>query len=491
MGKPKIAVIGMAQMGSNLAANFASKGYDTAIFNRTDSRTKEVYDAPENKEFRDKLHPVYGNTDIKALVDKIGSDGIFFIMIKAGKPTDEVIDSLREHLKPGAIIVDLANSNWLDTVRRFKSFENTGIDFFGVGVSGGEMGARYGPSIMAGGGSREAYDEKLRKILEDISGKAPQDGLPCAAYIGKNGAGHFVKMIHNGIEYGDMELIAETYDILRNAGLNAKEIGDVFSLWNKGRLNSYLIEIAAEVLHQNDPLGKGELVDMIKDRAEMKGTGTWAVDNSLRLAEGVEPNPTIYSAVETRAISSRTKERDAVSSLFPEPKRKLEGEMEKLISDLEKALYFSKIASYTQGISLMQRASKEYDFGGLNIAEIAQIWRSGCIIRAGFLGEITKAYQENPNLVLLMTAPIFRESAERDYPSLKRVCNIANDLEVPIMAFDSAKNYFLQLRNKKSPMNLIQGLRDFFGAHTYERTDVQGKYHLEWEKQDRPQIKAE
>lgn len=503
MGKPNMAMIGMDVMGSNFAANFAEKGYDIALFNRTGAKTTAAYETHRNTAYGDRMHPVIGDSDniseIRKLVDVVGKEGVYFVMVKAdnpdavlgdvnGRPTQAIIDVLQQNLAPGAVIVDCANSYWRDTARRSKQFEGTGIHFFGTGVSGGEEGARYGPAIMPGGASREVYDARIKDALEAVSAKATQDGAPCVAYIGKGGAGHFVKMVHNGIEYGDMELIAEAYDFMRKGlGMGAEEIGDVFAGWNEGRLKSYLIEITAEVLHEKDSSGNGYLVDHILDRAMMKGTGTWMCLDSLKLESGVFPIPTIYAAVESRAISAMKNERVEMAKILGINPENLDiNNKESLIGKIEEALYLAKISSYTQGIGLIQAAARQYDFGGLDIAEIARVWRNGCIIRAEFLGEITDAYRQNPELPNLMAATVFSHVVKSGMASLEDVCVGAARARVPAMAFDASRNFILQLASAESPANLTQAQRDFFGAHTYERVGEDGSHHTLWpEKGDK------
>jgi 6-phosphogluconate dehydrogenase len=496
-----MAMVGMAVMGRSFAQNFASKGFDIAMFNRTAARTVEAYEACKDLPYASRLHPVTGT--MEDLVKKVGPDGTYLIMVQAGEATESMIQQLKPLLAKGAVVVDCANSRWTDTVRHSKEFEGTGIDFFGAGVSGGEEGALRGPAIMPGGPSEEVYNKRLKAALEAVSAKAPGDGQPCVTYIGKHGAGHFVKMVHNGIEYGDMELIAEAYDLMSGGlGMTAPQMSEVFGKWNKGILNSYLIEISAEVLGQKDAEGKGYLVDRILDEAQMKGTGTWTIIHSLDLESGVEPLPTTYAAVESRAISAKKADRAAMSKVLPIPRKKIRGDRKKLLKDLEQALYVAKIASYTQGISLMQAAAKEYDFGGLNIGEIARIWRAGCIIRAGFLDDITQAYKKSPDLLSLMAAPLFKKAVEKGFPCLQRVCIAAAEARVPCMAFDASRNFILQAVNARLPANLTQAQRDFFGAHTYKKVDAKGRpvvhksgpnagkavvYHTHWMEPGRPE----
>jgi 6-phosphogluconate dehydrogenase len=422
------------------------------------------------------------------LVKTVGTDGTFFIMVKAGTPTQAVIDSLKPHLTKGALVVDLANSHYEETKRRVKDFEGTGIHFFGVGVSGGEEGARHGPSIMPGGSSKEVYDARLKEILEAVSAKAPQDGQPCVTFIGKGAAGHYVKMVHNGIEYADMQVIAEAYDLLRRAfGMGAKEIADVFAKWKNGVLDSFLVDITIQVLRQADPSGKGQLVDYIVDVAQMKGTGTWTVASSLELKSGVMPIPGIYCAVESRAISAKKDLRLKVSQSIQLAKSNRTLNKEEVIAHLEKALYVSKIASYAQGLQLIEEAAKEYDFGKIDLARVAEIWRDGCIIRARFLGDITNAYRSSKDPEHLLLA--FSKTVVDYFPSLKYICNVANDFNVPTVAFDMARNYIIQYSTPQLPLNLTQIQRDFFGAHTYQRTDKQGSYHTNWSG-DRKEVES-
>jgi len=479
MARPQFAMIGMGVMGSALAKNFAEKGLAITIYNRTAEKTKQAYDAVKHEPFAKRMHPVLG--DIPELVSLAGKKGAYFIMVKAGAPTEEVIAQLAPLLSKGALLVDFANSHFTDTWRRSAELSAKGIHFFGAGVSGGEEGARHGPSIMPGGFSREVYEKRLKKALEAVAAKAPQDGKPCVAFIGAGGAGHYVKMVHNAIEYADMQLIAEAYDLMRKAlGMDALSIAEVFEAWNKGVLESYLIEITSEVLKQEDPFGKGQLVDFILDSARMKGTGTWTVANSLTLPSGVVAIPGIYAAVEGRAISARRAERVALAKKLGISSRRYSGDRQELIDALEQALFTAKIACYAQGIELMQLANKEYSFGGPDISTLASIWRAGCIIRAKLLGDITRAYAKDAKLSSLLAAPAFSKAITSGMESLAKVCCAAAESRVPLMAFDASRNYILQYASRQLPANLTQAQRDFFGAHTYERTDRKGAFHTEW-----------
>lgn len=473
-----MAMIGMGVMGSMLAQNFAEKGFDIAIFNRTDEKTIKVYESVKGKNYENKIHPVVG--ELKDLVKVVGTKGTYFIIVKAGEATKSTVETLISLLEPGAVIVDLANSNFHDTMELEKKVSQKNIDFFGVGISGGEEGARYGPSIMPGG-NKKTYDKLLKNVFEKISAKAPQDNKPCVTYCGKHGAGHFVKMIHNGIEYADMQLIAEAYDLLKKSlGMNAKEIAEVFLKWNKGVLKSYLIEITMEVLNQENPSGKGQLVDFILDKAKMKGTGTWTIMSSLELESGVVSIPTIYAAVEARAISNLKEKRVLMSKELSFKKPKYKGDKKEFISNLEKAMYVGKIAAYSQGIDLIKAGDKEYDFGKINISNVAKIWRAGCIIRAEFLDDISNVYQENNEQMSLLSSKKFKTIIKNNFESLNKICKIAIDSNVPTIAFDTSRNYVLQSFSENLPANLIQGLRDYFGAHTYERKDKKGSFHTNW-----------
>ncbi len=486
MAKPSLAMIGMAVMGSNLAQNFAEKGYDIALFNRTAQRTQDVYEAARGEPYAARLHPVYG--DLKELVALVGRSGTYFIMVKAGEPTQDVIDRLVPLLSGDAIVVDCSNAHYVDTMRRQQALRDK-VRFFGIGVSGGEEGARHGPSIMAGGESRTIYDRRLKRALEAVAAKAPQDGSPCVAYLGTHGAGHYVKMVHNGIEYADMALIAEAYDFMRRVlGMGAPAIADIFERWNKGPLQSYLVEITADVLRQEDPSGKGYLVDHILDAAQMKGTGTWMVESSLAIGKGVVPVPGIYGAVESRAISARKAQRVAAAKLLPLKAKRFAGNRARILKDLERALYVAKVACYAQGIDLLQAADEEYGFGGLDLARIARIWRAGCIIRARFLDDIAEAYQKGPMPQSLMLAPAFRRIVLKDMASLTAVCVAAANAQVPAFVFDASRGFILQSSSAQASANLTQAQRDFFGAHTYERTDRKGVFHTEWsgDRKERP-----
>jgi len=467
--KNDIGLIGLAVMGQNLALNIANKGFHIAVFNRTGAKTKEFMEASGAKAG---IEAAY---DLPAFVAMLEKPRMIFCMIKAGAPVDELIDELVPLLEPGDLIMDGGNSYYHDTERRAKALEAKGLRYMGVGVSGGEEGALHGPSIMPGG-HPEAWD-MAAKILTAISAKA--EGQPCVAYMGKGSAGHFVKMAHNGIEYGDMQLIAEAYDILRGVcGLDAAALADVFKSWNEGVLSSYLIEITADIFTKKDPDTGKPMVEVILDAAGQKGTGQWTSESALAL--GV-PAVTLIAAVEARVLSSLKAERMAAAKLLTGPEHKATGRDEALIKDVGEALYAAKICSYAQGFALLKAADAAYGYG-LNYGEIAAIWRAGCIIRAKFLNDVRDAYAAQPDLPNLMLAPFFREALATGEGALRRVCAAASLAGVPVPAFSSALAYYDSYRTERLPANLIQAQRDYFGAHTFKRVDKEGIFHHEWLK---------
>ncbi len=472
-----LAMIGMSVMGSNFAKNFAEKGHHIAMFNRTDEVTRHVYDNSKNEPFIDKLHPVYGELD--ELVNLVGKQGIYFVMIKAGKPTDSALKDLIPKLEPGAIVIDCANSDYNDTQRRAQEIPE-GIHFFGMGVSGGEEGARHGPSLMPGGTNKDIYEQRLKSLLESVSAKAPQDNKPCVTWCGLNGGGHFVKMVHNGIEYADIQLICEAYDLMhRVLGMGNDEIADIFSNWNRGRLDSYLVEITSEVLRQRSDDGL-HLIDKILDVAQMKGTGTWTVMSSLHLESGVVPIPSIYGAVSTRAISTNKDMREKLQGILAINLNKNDLSVSDTVNKIEAALFAAKISSYAQGLNLIKVADEELGFGGIDLAKVAEIWRAGCIIRARFLADISQSYREHPNMTNLLEAPAFVRDIKGTIGNLSSVCALATNARLPFMVFDMSRAYILQASSPHLPLNLTQGLRDYFGAHTYKRWDREGTYHTNW-----------
>ncbi len=469
MTKQQIGVVGMAVMGRNLALNIESRGYSVSIFNRTSSKTDDVIAENPDKN-------LVATYSIEEFVESLERPRRILLMVKAGIPTDKTIQSLLPHLDKGDILIDGGNTFFKDTIRRNEELASSGINFIGTGVSGGEEGALKGPAIMPGG-QKEAYD-LVAPILEEIAAKA-DDGAPCVTYIGENGAGHYVKMVHNGIEYGDMQLIAEAYDILRRVGgLSVEEIAEVFREWNTGELDSYLIEITADILTKVDPDTQAPMVDVIMDKAGNKGTGKWTSQSALDL--GV-PLPLITESVFARYISTLKEERlEASKELSTTQNSELsESEKLELIESVRKGLYFSKIMSYAQGFAQMRIASEEYGWN-LQYGEIAKIFRAGCIIRAQFLQKITDAFERDENLKNLLLDKYFLYVTESYQSSARDVIITAVKAGVPVPTFSSALAYFDSYRSETLPANLIQAQRDYFGAHTYERVDKPGTYHFDW-----------
>ena len=466
MSKQQIGVIGMAVMGRNLALNIESRGFSVSIYNRSRDKTEEVIAEHSDKQ----LVPYY---TIEEFVNSLEKPRRILIMVQAGKGTDAVIDELRPLLDKGDIIIDGGNAYFEDTIRRNKMLSNEGFNFIGAGVSGGEEGALKGPSIMPGG-QKEAY-ELVAPILEKIAAKA--NGEPCVAYIGPDGAGHYVKMAHNGIEYGDMQLIAETYSVLKHVGgLTNDELSDVFSDWNKGELDSYLTEITADIFKYKDENGD-YLVDKILDAAGNKGTGKWTSQSALDLGE---PLSLITESVFARYISAIKDQRVVASKVLKGPsKEEFRGDKQALIEKVRKALYMGKIISYAQGFAQLKAASEHYNWQ-LNYGEIAKIFRAGCIIRAQFLQKITDAYSENNNIDNLLLAPYFSKTVEAYQQSLRDVICLAVSQGIPVPTLSAAIAYYDSYRSEVLPANLIQAQRDYFGAHTYRRIDKDGVFHTEW-----------
>lgn len=470
MSKANFGVVGMAVMGRNLALNIESRGYTVAIYNRSKEKTEDVIASHPDKNFV----PSY---DVESFVASVEKPRRIMLMVQAGAGTDATIQALLPYLDKGDILIDGGNTFYKDTIRRNEELADSGINFIGTGVSGGEKGALEGPSIMPGG-QKEAY-ELVADVLEEISAKAPEDGAPCVTYIGPNGAGHYVKMVHNGIEYGDMQLIAESYDLMKGLlGLSAEEMADIFTEWNQGELDSYLIEITADILRRKDDQGQdGPIVDYILDAAGNKGTGKWTSQSALDL--GV-PLPLITESVFARYISTYKEERLAASKVLAGPSAvAYEGDRAELIEKIRKALYFSKIMSYAQGFAQLRVASKEENWN-LPFGEIASIWRAGCIIRARFLQTITDAYKEDADLPNLLLNDYFRQVTADYQAAVREVVALAIQHGVPVPTFASAINYYDSYRAADLPANLIQAQRDYFGAHTYERKDKEGIYHYSW-----------
>ncbi len=469
MGTQDFGLIGLAVMGQNLALNVESKGFSIAVYNRTTARTEEfMAERAKGKNF-------VGPEKLEDFVAALAHPRKIMLMVKAGQPVDDFMGQLVPHLDKGDVVIDGGNSFFQDTIRRNRMLAEKGILYIGTGVSGGEEGALHGPSIMPGG-QPEAY-ALVEPILTKIA--AQVEGEPCCTYIGPDGAGHYVKMVHNGIEYGDMQLIGEAYYIMSSAlGLSAKELHDVFARWNEGDLDSYLIEITRDIFARKDEETGQPLVEMILDKAGQKGTGKWTSQSALDLGMAA---PTIAEAVFARCMSAVKEERVAACEVLNGPSGRYEGDRDEFIEALRQALYASKVCSYAQGFALMREAGKEYGWD-LKFGEIAKIWRGGCIIRARFLHHITAAYERDPGLANLMLDPFFKDVLEGSQEKWRYVVATATDLGYPIPAFSSALSYFDAYRRGRLPANLIQAQRDYFGAHTYQRVDKEGTFHTEWTK---------
>jgi 6-phosphogluconate dehydrogenase len=457
---------GLATMGANLARNVAHHGIPVSVHNRTTSRMTTFIEEHGSE------GPIEGFETTEEWVHSLARPRVLMSLVQAGPATDAVIDDIVPHVDEGDIIIDGGNANFRDTQRRHAALAEKGIHFLGVGVSGGEEGALNGPSIMPGG-DREPYDESVKPIFEAIA--AQVDGTPCCTYVGPDGAGHYVKMVHNGIEYADMQLIAESYDLLRHgAGLDVDEIADRFRSWNEGELESFLIEISARVLAKKDESTGKPLVDVILDAAEQKGTGRWTAQNALEL--GV-PLTGITEAVFARALSALKDERVHAAGVLKAPSA--QGHDSSLVDDLEHALYASKIVAYAQGFSQMAAAADDEGWN-IDLGAMATIWRGGCIIRARFLDRIREAYDNEPDLRNLMLADFFAQALADAQDPWRRVVARAAELGIPTPAFSSSLAYYDGYRRAQGPAGLIQGLRDLFGAHTYKRVDKEGTFHIMW-----------
>lgn len=464
-----IGLIGLAVMGENLVLNMAGKGFQVAVYNRTVSKVDRfIQEKAQGKS-------VTGARSVGELTDLLKKPRKVMLMVKAGKPVDDMIEELLPHLERGDIIIDGGNSYFEDTRRRSSELEQKGIRFVGMGVSGGEEGALKGPSLMPGG-EAGAY-EQLAPIFTAVAAQV-SDG-PCCAYIGPDGAGHYVKMVHNGIEYGDMQLISEAYYIMKEAlGISAEEMHDVFRAWNKSELDSYLIEITADIFLKKDDETGQPLVEVILDKAGQKGTGKWTSQSALDL--GV-PTPTITEAVFARCMSAYKTERAAAAAILAGPDKQYDGDKAKFIDAIQDALYASKICSYAQGFALLKAASGEYQWD-LNYGNIALLWRGGCIIRARFLERIKEAFQRNNQLPNLLIDPFFCGVMAKAQDNWRLVVKTCKELGIPTPAFSASLDYYDSYRRAVLPANLIQAQRDYFGAHTYERTDREGIFHTEWIK---------
>ncbi|HEY8447340.1 MAG TPA: NADP-dependent phosphogluconate dehydrogenase [Thermomicrobiales bacterium] len=466
-----VGVVGLAVMGENLALNIERNGFPIAVYNRTAERTQEYLAT------RAAGRDIVGTFSVREFVAALARPRQIILMVKAGPPVDAVLSELAPYLDPDDIVVDGGNSFFQDTERRAK--ETAGrFHFVGMGISGGEEGALWGPSLMPGGPA-EAY-ARLEPMLTAIAAKT--EAGPCVTHVGPGGAGHYVKMVHNGIEYGDMQLIAETYDVMKRAlGMTAPEMAEVFGRWNRGRLASYLIEITADILAYTDPETGQPLVDMILDTAEQKGTGRWTSQNALELGT---PIPTIDAAVFARSISSMKEKRVAASAVLNGPQGSPAHAWdatarEHFIAALENALYFAKISSYAQGMALLRAASDAYGYN-LNLAEIARIWKGGCIIRASLLDPIRAAFSENPNLENLLLAPHISSIVNDAHAACREIISTAVRIGIPVPALSASLSYFDSYRTDRLPANLIQAQRDYFGAHTYRRVDRPGVFHTTW-----------
>ncbi|MHB8612854.1 MAG: NADP-dependent phosphogluconate dehydrogenase [Candidatus Dormibacteraceae bacterium] len=477
MAEREIGVVGLATMGENLARNLASHGARVVVYNRTRKRTDDFMAAHgAGGDFR----PAGSLEEMARILEPPRA---ILLMVKAGSAVDESIDSLTKVLEPGDTIIDGGNSLFHDTRRRAAAVEKSGLGFIGAGVSGGEEGALRGPSIMPGG-TRASY-ERVADMLTAISAKV--DGTPCCTYIGPDGAGHFVKMVHNGIEYADIQLIAETYDFLRQAmGMTPPELAAVFREWNQGELQSYLIEITANVLAKDDGASGSSLVDAIVDQAEQKGTGRWTSESALEL--GV-PLTGITEAVFARILSSQKGQRVKAAEILEGPAGRTAKPDRGLVDDVRDALYASKIVAYAQGFEHLRAGSKEFGWN-LDLGSLATIWRGGCIIRAQFLDRIKDAYAESADLPNLMLAPFFQQALASAQRPWRSVVKQAVDRGVPIPAFASSLAYYDGYRRARGPANLIQGLRDYFGSHTYHRIDRDGSFHTRW-AQDGAEVRTD
>ncbi|MEM6867909.1 MAG: NADP-dependent phosphogluconate dehydrogenase [Cyanobacteria bacterium P01_C01_bin.121] len=465
-------VIGLAVMGENLALNVERNGFPVAVYNRSREKTdKFMAERAPGKN-------VKATFSLEEFVANLDRPRRVLVMVKAGGPVDAVIQQLKPLLEDDDMIIDGGNSLYEDTERRVKELESTGLSFIGMGVSGGEEGALNGPSLMPGG-TRAAYDS-IEPIVTKIA--AQVDDGPCVTYIGPGGSGHYVKMVHNGIEYGDMQLIAEAYDLLKNTlGLGHKELHEVFGEWNlTDELNSFLIEITTDIFTKVDEETGTPLVELIKDAAGQKGTGRWTVMSALEMGVTI---PTITAAVNARIISSIKDERVAASQQLTGPSGPYSGSDTKaFINKIRDALYCSKICSYAQGMALIGKASQTYDYK-IDLGETARIWKGGCIIRAGFLNKIKHAYDENPSLANLLLAPEFKQTILDRQSAWREVIATAAQLGIPVPAFSASLDYFDSYRRARLPQNLTQAQRDYFGAHTYERIDKEGTFHTEWMKE--------
>ncbi|MBZ9634451.1 NADP-dependent phosphogluconate dehydrogenase [Clostridium sp. FP1] len=466
MDKKQIGVIGLGVMGKNLALNIESRGFSVSVYNRNRIKTDALL-------IEEKQRNILGTYSIEEFVNSLETPRKILIMIKAGKPVDDAIEKIIPYISKGDILIDGGNSFFMDTIRRSRQLEALGFNFIGAGVSGGEEGALKGPSIMPGG-QIDAY-KMVEPIFTAIAAKV--DGQPCCTYIGENGAGHYVKMVHNGIEYADMQLICEAYALLKGVvGLSNEQLHDIFMEWNSGELDSYLMEITSEIFSQKDNETGEYMVDIILDSAGQKGTGKWTSQSALDLAV---PIPTITEAVFSRCISALKDERTLASNILKGPGTVFDGDINEFIESVRRALYASKICSYAQGFALMKAAAVEYNWE-LEYGKIANIFRGGCIIRAQFLNKINDAYENDANIKNLMLDSYFVDILNSYGKDLRYVVSTAVNLGIPVPGISSALMYYDSYRSANLPANLLQAQRDYFGAHTFERTDKEGIFHHEW-----------
>ncbi|MGD8522124.1 MAG: decarboxylating NADP(+)-dependent phosphogluconate dehydrogenase [Desulfobacterales bacterium] len=470
MTQQDIGLIGLAVMGENLVLNMESHGFSVAVYNRTTSRVDDFING------RAKGKNIKGCYSIEALMDNLQKPRKIMLMVKAGKPVDDFIELLIPYLDAGDIVIDGGNSHFPDSIRRTQYLQEKGFLFIGTGVSGGEEGALKGPSIMPGG-SADAWP-LVKPIFQAIAAKV-EDGSPCCEWVGSDGAGHFVKMVHNGIEYGDMQMICEAYALMeKGLGMSADEMHNVFAEWNRGELDSYLIEITRDIMAKKDDETGQPMIQVILDTAGQKGTGKWTSQEALDL--GI-PAMTIAEAVFARTMSAIKPERVTASKDLRGPAAKFEGDRAEMVEMIRQALYASKICSYAQGFQLMRAAAEEHDWN-LNFGQIALMWRSGCIIRAQFLGKIKEAFDQDPNLANLLLSPYFKRVIENNQDAWRQVVAMSVRAGIPVPAFSSALAYYDSYRSERLPANLLQAQRDYFGAHTYERIDKpRGEFfHTNW-----------
>lgn len=469
--KACFGIVGMATMGQNLALNIARHGFSVAVYNRTAERTKSFLERVRNE-------PVVPTYSISEFVGALERPRAILLMVQAGRPVDEVLSELSPLLEPGDIVMDGGNSHFLDTERRLKEAEPRGLLYLGIGISGGEAGALRGPSIMAGG--NEKGFRQVEPVLSGIAAEGTEG--KCCGYFGPGGAGHYVKMVHNGIEYAVMETIAECYDLMkRGLGLSLKEMAHVFSQWNSEELGSYLLEITVDILRTKDPETGGPLVEVIKDAAEQKGTGKWSTQAALDLGS---PAPTIAEAVFARIVSALKDERISAEKALSGPTPHISKGREEFLADLRNAYFLATVTAYAQGFRQLRDAAVEHGYG-FPLSEVARVWTAGCIIRAKILPKIRRVFQENPNIPLLLLAEPFQKVWEEGHVSLRRVVCAAHQAGIPVPALSSVLNFLDSYRTGRLPANLIQAQRDYFGAHTYERLDRPGKFHTHWEEAER------